>query len=302
MIKLTTMTVQLIDCRPDGIRICHVEGESLITVVVPRDLLSKAKQLPDIPKRGIYYLLDEGHGVISRVYAGQTTQGLRRLDAHKSAKDFWNTSVMFLDDEVNIDRDVLDALEANAIDYVRTHGSYETDNSDTPQPYVSPYKEQTVQSLHRSILFRMAALGYDLNRIEDVPPRPRANCARWHDGPGYDLNRIEDAPSSEDKPFHTRKKGVVATGRYDERTGTFVVLAGSQVDLSRPVLKSSIAADRRCELFGDVEGICLLEDNQSFNSPSAAAVFVLGGSQNGWIEWINDQSQTLDYVYRRKKD
>lgn len=169
MIKLTTMTVQLIDCRPDGIRICHVEGESLITVVVPRDLLSKAKQLPDIPKRGIYYLLDEGHGVISRVYAGQTTQGLRRLDAHKSAKDFWNTSVMFLDDEVNIDRDVLDALEANAIDYVRTHGSYETDNSDTPQPYVSPYKEQTVQSLHRSILFRMAALGYDLNRIEDVP-------------------------------------------------------------------------------------------------------------------------------------
>ena len=107
MIKLTTITVQLIDCRPDGIRICHVEGEPLITVVVPRDLLSKAKQLPDIPKRGIYYLLDEGHGVISRVYAGQTTQGLRRLDAHKSAKDFWNTSVMFLDDEVNIDRDVL---------------------------------------------------------------------------------------------------------------------------------------------------------------------------------------------------
>mgnify|MGYP001672051093 CR=1 FL=1 len=142
MIKLTTMTVQLIDCRPDGIRICHVEGESLITVVVPRDLLSKAKQLPDIPKRGIYYLLDEGHGVISRVYAGQTTQGLRRLDAHKSAKDFWNTSVMFLDDEVNIDRDVLDALEANAIDYVRTHGSYETDNSATPQPYVSPYRPE----------------------------------------------------------------------------------------------------------------------------------------------------------------
>ena len=277
MIKLTTMTVQLIDCRPDGIRICHVEGESLITVVVPRDLLSKAKQLPDIPKRGIYYLLDEGHGVISRVYAGQTTQGLRRLDAHKSAKDFWNTSVMFLDDEVNIDRDVLDALEANAIDYVRTHGSYETDNSDTPQPYVSPYKEQTVQSLHRSILFRMAALGYDLNRIEDVH-------------------------SSEGNLFHTRKKGVVATGRYDERADTFVVLAGSQVDLSRPVLKSSIAADRRCELFGDAEGICLLEDNQSFNSPSAAAVFVLGGSQNGWIEWINDQGQTLDYVYRRKKD
>ena len=99
-----------------------------------------------------------------------------RFDRAECVQVYYNTSVMFLDDEVNIDRDVLDALEANAIDYVRTHGSYETDNSDTPQPYVSPYKEQTVQSLHRSILFRMAALGYDLNRIEDASPRPRANC------------------------------------------------------------------------------------------------------------------------------
>ena len=56
------------------------------------------------------------------------------------------------------------------------------------------------------------------------------------------------------------------------------------MDLSRPVLKSAGAADRRDELFGDVGGTRLLGDDQSFNSPSAAAVFVLGGSQNGWIE------------------
>ena len=112
MIELTTMTVRLIGSDPDGIRICHVEGESLTTVVVPRELLSEAKRLPDIPKRGIYYLLDEDHGVIGRVYAGQTTQGLARLDSHKSRKELWNKAVMFLDDESNMDRDVLDALEA----------------------------------------------------------------------------------------------------------------------------------------------------------------------------------------------
>lgn len=118
MIDLVAMTIRLIDRRPDGIKICRVEGESLVTVVVPRELLGQAKRLPAIPKRGVYYLLDEDHGVISRVYAGQTTQGLARLDAHKSKKDFWNKAVMFLDNEANIDRDVLDALEAEAIDYV----------------------------------------------------------------------------------------------------------------------------------------------------------------------------------------
>lgn len=72
MISLTTMTMQLIDNEPDGIRICRVEGESLVTVVVPREKLAEARHLPELPFRGVYYLLDEDHGVLSRVYAGQT--------------------------------------------------------------------------------------------------------------------------------------------------------------------------------------------------------------------------------------
>ncbi len=275
MIELTTMTVQLIGSEPDGIRICHVEGESLTTVVVPRELLSEAKKLPDIPKRGVYYLLDEDHGVIGRVYAGQTTQGLARLDAHKSRKVFWNKAVMFLDDESNMDRDVLDALEADAIGYVRTHGSYETDNLETPQPYVSPYKEQAVRRLHKSILFRMAVLGYGLDRTDAAVPA------------GHAL-------------FHTRRNGIVAKGRYDERTGSFTVLAGSQIDLSRPVLKNVGATDARRNVFGEESGIATLRDDMVFSSPSSAAVFVLGGSQNGWTEWVNEAGETLDTVYRGK--
>lgn len=216
---VTTMNVWFIGGKPDGIRICHVEGESLTTVLVPRELLSEAKRLPNIPERGVCCLLDEDHGVIGRVYAGQTTQGLSRLDAHKSRKEFWNKAVMFLDDESNMDRDVLDALEARAIGYVRTHGSYETDNLETPQPYVDPYKEPTVRSLHERILFRMAALGYGLDRTDDAVIAGHA-------------------------VFRTKRNGIVAKGRYDERTGSFTVLAGSQVDLSRPSSRTSAPRTR----------------------------------------------------------
>ncbi len=273
MISLTTLSIRLINSEPDGIKICRVEGESLVTVVVPRELLGEAKKLPAIPRRGVYYLLDENHGVISRVYAGQTTQGLLRLDAHKSKKDFWNKAVMFLDDDANIDRDVLDALEAEAIEYVRTHGSYETDNSDTPKPYVSPYKEQTVERLHKSVLFRMAALGYD-------------------------LNRVVESPASSDTLFHTKRNGIVASGRYDNKDGSFTVLAGSKIDLSRPIRKNVGAADERKRLFGTASGTIELPEDISFATPSAAAAFVLGGSQNGWTEWVNGSGQTLDSVYR----
>ena len=76
MISLETSTMQLIGGDLDGIRICRVEGESLVTSVIPRDNLLEAKQLPDIPPRGICYLLDEDHGNLNRVYAGQTAQGV----------------------------------------------------------------------------------------------------------------------------------------------------------------------------------------------------------------------------------
>ena len=80
------MTIQIIDNNPDGIRICRVDGESLVTVVVPRDMLGEAKCLPDLPDRGVYYLLDEDHGVLSRVYAGKPRRDLSDLMRNKTKR------------------------------------------------------------------------------------------------------------------------------------------------------------------------------------------------------------------------
>ncbi len=277
MIRVKTLTIQLIDAQPDRIRICRVEGESLVTIVIPREDLVEAKALPSIPQRGIYYLLDEDHGNVSRVYAGQTTQGITRLDAHKARKEFWNKAVMFLDDDQNISKDALDVLEAKAIDYVRSHGSYETDNSATPKPFVDPYKEEAVERLHERILFRMAALGYD-------------------------LDRVDQSPVGASVVFHTKKNGIRGLGRYDKVTGHFTVLAGSKVNLSKPVLKNVSVAELRREMFGGIVGIADLAEDLEFPTPSAAAVFVLGGSQNGWTEWVRDDGKTLNQVYRSEEN
>lgn len=263
MINVTTMIMQLIVGKPNGVRICRIEGESLVTVVVPRNSLSETKQLPELPYRGVYYLLDENHGVLSSVYAGQTTQGLARLDAHKAKKEFWNKAVMFLDDDNNIDRDVLDALESKTIEYVRTHGSYETDNAVAPKPRLNPYKEQRVEHLHASILFRMKTLGYD-------------------------LDRVDKGPAADTVVLHTRKNGIEARGRYNKDTGSFTVLAGSSIALEREILKNRYALDLRKQLFGADTTQTQLEHDVELSSPSAAAVFVLGGSQNGWTKWVDD--------------
>lgn len=250
-----------------------MESESLVTIVIPREKLAEAKRLPNIPMRGIYYLLDEDHGNLSRVYAGQTTRGIARLEEHKSAKEFWNKAVMFLDDEVHIDRDVLDALELEAIKYIRTHGEYEADNAGTPSPVINPYKEQSVQRLHEQVLYRMKVLGFD-------------------------LDRVDKGPEGTSHVFRTHKNGVVGIGHYVKENGHFVVHAGSQVDLKKPIIKNASAMRVRRELFGDTTEIVMLGEDCEFTSPSTAAVFVLGGSQNGWTEWKDSQGNTLDTVYR----
>lgn len=165
MINLKTLTLQLIDGEPNGIKICRLTGSTLVTVVIPRDLLAQAKKLPEIPKRGVYYLLDDNKGRLRRVYAGQTVQGISRLDDHYAKKDWWNTAIMFLGPDSEFSLDVVSGLERQMIAYIAEHGSYTTDNGNLPNPFVSPYTESFIASLHEDILFRMGVLGYDLDAV-----------------------------------------------------------------------------------------------------------------------------------------
>ncbi|MDO4442342.1 MAG: GIY-YIG nuclease family protein [Slackia sp.] len=256
-----------------------------MTVVVPRDLLSQAKKLPDIPKRGVYYLLDDNKGRLRRVYAGQTVQGISRLDDHFVKKNWWNTAVMFLGPDSEFSLDVVSGLEERMIGYIANHGSYVAENSVIPKPFVSPYTEAFIAGLHEDILFRMGVLGFDLDAVgEDV--------------------------SDDGGVFHTPRRGIDAFGRYDSGAGRFVVLAGSQVDMDcrcgtkdRPVkrledLRSMLKNDG--SIAEDAAGAWRVNCDVEFSTPSAAAVFVLGGSQNGWTEWVSDAGETLSAVYRGK--
>ena len=282
MINLKTLTLQLIDGEPNGIKICRLTGSTLVTVVIPRDLLAQAKKLPEIPKRGVYYLLDDNKGRLRRVYAGQTVQGISRLDDHYAKKDWWNTAVMFLGPDSEFSLDVVSGLERQMIAYIAEHGSYATDNGNLPNPFVSPYAESFIASLHEDILFRMGVLGYD-------------------------LDAVGESVTDDGIVFHTPRRGIDARGRYDSSAGKFTVLAGSQIDLdvqcgtkAKPTQRlEGLRASLRAEgALADDGGAWRLARDVSFDTPSAAAVFVLGGSQNGWTEWVSEDGRTLSMVYR----
>ncbi len=84
---------------------------------------------------------------------------------------------------------------------------------------------------------------------------------------------------------------------------SFDVLEGSPVDLRiKPKLDRYERLRQELLASGDLvrdgnEG--RLAKTVSFSTPSGAADFVLGGSNNGWIEWKDGAGQTLDALYRK---
>ena len=46
--------------------------------------------------------------------------------------------------------------------------------------------------------------------------------------------------------------------------------------------------------------ILVLTSDKAFSSPSTAADFCIGSSNNGWLVWKGKNGNTLDSVYRKQ--
>lgn len=101
--------------------------------------------------------------------------------------------------------------------------------------------------------------------------------------------------------FHTTRNGIKAYGVYDG--DKFLVIEDSQINMLKEVPFAKLANQRNEALKnGDIvmeNGIYILKKSIEFSTPSGAACFVLGGSQNGWVEWKNADGKTLDEIYRK---
>lgn len=276
MARPKTMTTQFIDGEPNGVRICRCTLSTMTTVFVPRPLLARAKQIPDLPLRGIFYLINDEDGAISRLYVGQTRQGIARLDDHNAKKDFWNKAILFLSaDRESFSLDNVSALEKYAIEQATESRHYTVENKVDPRYEIDQYQKPTVEQIYEEIAFVMGTFGYQIEDKEDA---------------------LKDV-----KLFFTSRRGVKARGVY--RGDTFDVLDGSPVDLDKkPNLGRYDKMREELLTSGDLtrEDGCmgLLHKTVSFATPSGAADFVLGGSNNGWVEWKDASGKTLDELYR----
>lgn len=262
--------------QPDGIRSMRRHLSTMTTYVIPRTLLSEAKKLSGINRPGIYYLISENDdNKIAQIYIGQTRNGVVRLDDHNRSKDFWNKAIMFLADNKTFSLDMISGLEAYAINTAHASKRYKVENSVNPKYEIDEYDLPLIEEVYEEIQFIMATQGYKMDNSK--------------------------ATLNEANILHTTRNGVLSFGVYDGEH--FEVLEGSEIDMNRKC-NSGTMEKLRQTAFSNGNIVCVdgkhkLSVSVSFNSPSSAAMFVLGGSTNGWVEWKDKNGKTLDELYRK---
>lgn len=262
--------------QPDGIRSIRRHLSTMTTYVIPRPLLSEAKKLSGINRPGIYYLISENDdNKIAQIYIGQTRNGVVRLDDHNRSKDFWNKAIMFLADNKTFSLDMISGLEAYAIGKAHDAKRYKVENSVNPKYEIDEYDLPLIEEVYEEIQFIMATQGYKMANTK---------------------NTLNEANT-----LHTTRNGVLAFGVYDGEH--FEVLEGSEIDMNRKCHSATMEKQRQTALANGnivcIDGKYKLTVSVSFNSPSSAGQFVLGGSINGWVEWKDKDGKTLDELYRK---
>ena len=262
--------------QPDGIRSIRRNLSTMTTYVIPRPLLSEAKNISGINRPGIYYLINEDDGnKIVQLYIGQTRNGITRLDDHNRSKDFWNKAIMFLAESKTFTLDMISGLEKFAIIKAQESKRYEVENNIVPKYEIDEYDLAAVEEIYEEIQFIMATQGYKMND---------AKCT------------INEADI-----LHTTRNGITAYGVYNGEK--FEVLDGSQINMNKPTHLQRYNRQRE-DLISqqsiiNVDGKYILKVTLSFDTPSGAGQFILGGSINGWTKWKNKDGKTLDELYRK---
>ena len=262
--------------QPDGIRSIRRNLSTMTVYVIPRPLLTEAKNLSGINRPGIYYLINESDdNTIAQIYIGQTRNGIARLDDHNRSKDFWNKAIMFLADNKTFTLDMISGLEKFAIVKAQECKRYKVENTVVPKYEIDEYDMASVEEIYDEIQFIMGTQGY----------------------------KMDDAKASMNQAdiLHTTRNGIEAFGIYDGEK--FEVLEGSQINIGKEV-KLERYNKQRDELIkngsiSQIDGKYILNVILDFNTPSGASDFVLGGSTNGWTEWKNKDGKTLDELFRK---
>lgn len=258
---------------PGGIRLVEKSNWTGRGLVFPRSVLQDARKRPELTGAGVYIIWGPGESEqIPRVYIGEGTGLVGRLDSHAKKKDFWTDGVVFTSKDQNLNKAHIQYLEARLVGLATEVKRCELENANVPQPpSLSDADKADAELYLDDMLLCLPVVG-----------------VRFFRKPGVQTQAAQS--------LFLRTKEIEARG-YEDSDG-FVVRSGSlavkeelpSIHAYMSDLRSALLEGGVLEKHGD---FYRLVQDYSFGSPSTAAGVLLGRPSNGRLEWKDAKGRTL---------
>lgn len=279
----------LMDGEASGRVKCTLANWTGVAFRIPRTELDKCKDRDDLKQSGVYSLFgasdETGKGVVYIGQAGARKNGegiLNRLQEHKRNpdKDYWTEAVVFTTSNNSLGATEISYLENRFCNLALAAKRYDVKNGNDPTPgNITEEKESEMEEFIDYAKVIMGTLGH---RLFEPLVKPVV------------ASEVVSPSSEESIKLHLERtiKNVGKVEADGSQTAEgFVVFKGSHIS---PVDDDTIPAvikDRRRAVKVDANNI-LLED-ELFSSPSYAAMFVIGKSENGLTRWKTADGKSL---------
>lgn len=259
---------------PDASRASHLKvfqdrTNQIKSFYFTKDNLKEIEKLDTSSNYAVYFLFDNSDTDQSKVYVGQSVNGIYRINEHVKNKDFWSFCIMFVTDNNSFDKLAIDFMEYAFINKLRK-SSYVLMNKDmrVNAPIVSIYDKPNLLAFMEQIEFLLSAEGITI----DEPLEPEG----------------------EEKYYYPKSKEYKDKAKIIVKDGFFILLKGSII--RRPdELSKAWKSDRHYLRYNKIideyvsdekvvktnEGYELTV-NLSFASPTMPAGLITGSSRNGW--------------------
>ncbi|NQX84845.1 MAG: GIY-YIG nuclease family protein [Flavobacteriaceae bacterium] len=272
------ITTHLIEGTPNGIRSIQISNRNIMTFVIPRADLTKAKKLDELKTSCLYILFEESSSIKPKAYIGETDNFIDRVYEHNQKKDFWETAVVFISQANSINKTEVLYLEYLAIEKGLKINRFDlSENKQKPKkPNVQRHIKDSVEGFFRDVIYVTDFINLPI--FKDSVNIKKSN-----------------------KLFYTNYRSSEAIGYYDG--SGFTILKDSII--SKDTVPSFGWKTKREKIIEQtaktVDNKLVLTQDYTFKSPSTAADFCIGSSNNGWLVWKNKEGKTLDEIYRQQE-
>lgn len=270
-----TITTYLIDGDPKGTQYSFISNKICQMFVVPRSNLSYLNKQEKLQKPAFYILIGEDESTKPQAYIGETENFRERVRDHDNKKEFWQKALIFVSKDEDITKTDVQYLEYKAIAEAKKANTFVlSENKQIPKaPNLPEHQRDAMDEFFEDIKFLTSFMGCNI----------------------FDISQPK-----EEHLFYTNGRGCRAKGFYS--SSGFTVLKGSI--LANSCVPSFNWKEKREKLIKEYATFenenWVMNSDKIFSSPSTAADFCIGSSNNGWLVWKDKNGNTLDSVYRKQ--